>query len=238
VPQATRVEFPFTAEEVALMGRAHPVGIVLAALLFGILYQGGAELAFDHQSVVDLCEIGYPVAFRTLFKGVCLVPGGSKLVADARNGVSLKRVWSMPQALPFDEWDSYIELQVNAFNDAIRKIDLNGLFLSLTGGLDTRTILAALAVARRMGVVPLGGQWKRRRVSPPPVKWPAQSRLNTSPPLRVQTAAKATGLSTTTASNCWKVCRPSATRHSLNRPPAASVGTTTVTRGEVGNPSF
>ena len=31
---------------VALMGRSHPVGIVVAALLFGILYQGGAELAF------------------------------------------------------------------------------------------------------------------------------------------------------------------------------------------------
>jgi hypothetical protein len=30
---------------VALMGRSHPVGVVLAALLFGALYQGGAELA-------------------------------------------------------------------------------------------------------------------------------------------------------------------------------------------------
>jgi simple sugar transport system permease protein len=32
---------------VALMGRNHPVGIVLAAVLFGALYQGGSELAFD-----------------------------------------------------------------------------------------------------------------------------------------------------------------------------------------------
>ena len=29
------------------MGRNHPVGIVLASLLFGALYQGGAELAFE-----------------------------------------------------------------------------------------------------------------------------------------------------------------------------------------------
>ena len=28
------------------MGRNHPVGIILAALLFGFLYQGGAELTF------------------------------------------------------------------------------------------------------------------------------------------------------------------------------------------------
>ncbi|MBV9702528.1 MAG: ABC transporter permease [Methylobacteriaceae bacterium] len=32
---------------VALMGRGHPVGIVLASVLFGMLYQGGTELAFD-----------------------------------------------------------------------------------------------------------------------------------------------------------------------------------------------
>jgi simple sugar transport system permease protein len=32
---------------VALMGRNHPVGIVIAAVLFGALYQGGSELSFD-----------------------------------------------------------------------------------------------------------------------------------------------------------------------------------------------
>lgn len=32
---------------VALMGRNHPVGIALSALLFGALYQGGSELAFE-----------------------------------------------------------------------------------------------------------------------------------------------------------------------------------------------
>lgn len=32
---------------VALMGRNHPLGIVLAAILFGALYQGGSELSFD-----------------------------------------------------------------------------------------------------------------------------------------------------------------------------------------------
>ena len=35
----------FVGIAVALMGRIHPVGVVLAAILFGILYQGGAELA-------------------------------------------------------------------------------------------------------------------------------------------------------------------------------------------------
>ena len=35
----------FIGIAVALMGRAHPLGVFLAALLFGFLYQGGAELA-------------------------------------------------------------------------------------------------------------------------------------------------------------------------------------------------
>jgi simple sugar transport system permease protein len=39
--------YGFTGIAVALMGRNHPFGIVLASLLFGILYQGGAELAFE-----------------------------------------------------------------------------------------------------------------------------------------------------------------------------------------------
>lgn len=37
----------FAGIAVSLIGRNHPVGIALAALLFGALYQGGAELAFE-----------------------------------------------------------------------------------------------------------------------------------------------------------------------------------------------
>ncbi len=37
----------FTGIAVAVMGRNHPVGIVLASLLFGALFQGGAEVAFE-----------------------------------------------------------------------------------------------------------------------------------------------------------------------------------------------
>lgn len=37
----------FAGIAVSLIGRNHPVGIVLASLLFGALYQGGAELAFE-----------------------------------------------------------------------------------------------------------------------------------------------------------------------------------------------
>ena len=39
--------YGFVGIAVSLMGRNHPLGIVLASLLFGALYQGGAELAFE-----------------------------------------------------------------------------------------------------------------------------------------------------------------------------------------------
>lgn len=41
----------FVGIAVALMGRSHPFGVVLASLLFGILYQGGAELAFEKPAI-------------------------------------------------------------------------------------------------------------------------------------------------------------------------------------------
>ncbi|HEV2557596.1 MAG TPA: ABC transporter permease [Microvirga sp.] len=43
--------YGFVGIAVALMGRAHPVGIILASILFGILYQGGAELAFEQPAI-------------------------------------------------------------------------------------------------------------------------------------------------------------------------------------------
>ena len=37
----------FTGIAVSLMGRNHPLGIILASMLFGALFQGGAEVAFE-----------------------------------------------------------------------------------------------------------------------------------------------------------------------------------------------
>ena len=43
--------YGFTGIAVALMGRNHPFGIILASLLFGALYQGGAELDFEFSTI-------------------------------------------------------------------------------------------------------------------------------------------------------------------------------------------
>jgi simple sugar transport system permease protein len=41
----------FVGIAVALMGRSHPLGVFLAAVLFGALYQGGGELEFEMPAV-------------------------------------------------------------------------------------------------------------------------------------------------------------------------------------------
>jgi simple sugar transport system permease protein len=41
----------FVGIAVGLMGRNHPIGVALAAILFGALYQGGQELAFEMPAV-------------------------------------------------------------------------------------------------------------------------------------------------------------------------------------------
>ncbi len=41
----------FVGIAVALMGRSHPIGIVLAALLFGLLAEGGTQLSFEIQTI-------------------------------------------------------------------------------------------------------------------------------------------------------------------------------------------
>ena len=43
--------YGFTGIAVSLMGRNHPIGIVLASLLFGALYQGGSELDLEFQTI-------------------------------------------------------------------------------------------------------------------------------------------------------------------------------------------
>lgn len=69
----------FVGIAVAFMGRAHPVGVVLAAILFGALYQGGQELAFEMPSVssdlivvIQALVILFTGAMTQLFRPVLL----------------------------------------------------------------------------------------------------------------------------------------------------------------------
>lgn len=60
--------YGFTGIAVSLMGRNHPFGIVLASVLFGILYQGGAELAFEIPTITREMVVAIQ-GFVILFSG-------------------------------------------------------------------------------------------------------------------------------------------------------------------------
>jgi len=67
--------YGFVGIAVSLMGRNHPVGIVLAAILFGALYQGGGQLAFEMQAitremvvVIQALVILFAAALENLFR--------------------------------------------------------------------------------------------------------------------------------------------------------------------------
>ena len=65
--------YGFVGIAVALMGRGHPAGVLLASLLFGMLYQGGAELAFDKPKITrDMIVViqGLVVLFAGALEGL------------------------------------------------------------------------------------------------------------------------------------------------------------------------
>jgi ABC-type uncharacterized transport system permease subunit len=61
--------YGFTGIAVALMGRNHPAGVLIAALLFGALTQGGAELAFAAPDV--------PAEIVVLIQGLVILFAGA-----------------------------------------------------------------------------------------------------------------------------------------------------------------
>jgi len=68
--------YGFVGIAVGLMGRNHPVGVALAAILFGALYQGGQELAFMMPAVtremiivIQALVILFTGAMEGLFRG-------------------------------------------------------------------------------------------------------------------------------------------------------------------------
>lgn len=76
--------YGFVGIAVALMGRGHPIGIGLAALLFGALYQGGAELSFDKPTITrDMVVVigGVVILFAGALEGLFrrLVAGALRL---------------------------------------------------------------------------------------------------------------------------------------------------------------
>lgn len=85
----------FTGIAVALMGRNHPVGIIFASVLFGALFQGGAEVAFEvrgfSRDMVVMLQ-----GFIVLFSGAMVYVIAPRLARVLDWGARLRRLPVQP----------------------------------------------------------------------------------------------------------------------------------------------
>jgi len=104
----------------------------------------GLRLLLCRRAVWELCAIGFPVEHRTLIHGVSLLPAGQRFRITAERGVRPTERWEPDPNCVFSGLEQYDQRQMATFNRAIASLDLAGARLSLSGGLDTRTIFAGL----------------------------------------------------------------------------------------------
>ena len=73
--------------------------IVVSSDLWLLCNRPGIDLAFDDESLRQMCRIGHPIGYRTLFRGITVLPGGSRIDVSPRD-VTEARDWRMPDAAP------------------------------------------------------------------------------------------------------------------------------------------
>lgn len=126
---------------------AHVVAV--ASDVHMLLRIPGLRLELDPRAVVELARIGHPIAHRTLFRGLDLLPSGARVRMRGTGEIDIEETWRLPTPEPLD-WQQFIEAQIAAFGAAVDRLDLSRSFLSLTAGLDTRTVFATLADGGRL----------------------------------------------------------------------------------------
>lgn len=104
----------------------------------------GVRLEIDPRSALELGRIGHPVQHRTLFRDLRLLPSGAEVDLRPDGTLDVRDAWSLPVVRPVT-WPEFIEAQIAAFVEAVGRMDVAASFLSLTAGLDTRTVFATLA---------------------------------------------------------------------------------------------
>lgn len=109
-----------------------------------------SSLHFDIESVNELAKIGFPIKHRTLFKEINIIPAGS-IVTVSENNIDIKEnVWQPSFTEQFSHVSDYIDMMSDLMQSSIRRMNTDNSFLSLTAGLDTRAILAALAIEKKV----------------------------------------------------------------------------------------
>lgn len=129
----------------------HAGGIAWGSEAKAFLALPGFTPRIDPQALTEYLEVGYLLENRTWLQGVALVPSGSVLTWDLDRGrASTHRYWwwdrIRPLGHPVDPRDAADEL-ARRFEQGVRLRSRGKVGLQLSGGLDSRAILAALPPA-------------------------------------------------------------------------------------------
>lgn len=124
-------------------------GVVLSSDVHLLRDVPWIRLELDARGVLELGRIGHPVDHRTLFADVTLATSGARLELGPDGALAVSRSWRMPARTPVAR-ETFLEAQIDAFTNSVRRTDLSETFLSLTAGLDTRTVFAVLAQQDRL----------------------------------------------------------------------------------------
>lgn len=140
----------------------HPLYFTL--LPTGILFSGESKALFadgsvsrepDHACLADFYRFGHPLGVKTLFRDLQLLPPASLLTYDLQSAsLTTECYWRLIELFQSgDPTDARATMDdaVSSLVDAVevRSRDRNHLGLALSGGLDSRAILAALGKAAR-----------------------------------------------------------------------------------------
>lgn len=124
--------------------------LVWSSELKGFLGRVNFKPVIDRQAVENFFDIGYLFENRTWFKGVELVPPASTLIFDLKKSkIRIEHYWSWSEIKsiegPIDERELVEELGRLFKQSVCRHINSNErVGITLSGGLDSRAILAAV----------------------------------------------------------------------------------------------
>ena len=141
-------------------------GLLFASEAKAVLKVAPDTRAFDRRGLGEMLAFGATLKGRTLFRGINLLPGGSAWTYE--DGVCCESRYFAPS-----EWETQPTLNVEDFNakfdETFRRIvpryfnGGSGVGISLTGGLDTRMIMAAGPMDRGMPCYTFVGRGKCTR---------------------------------------------------------------------------
>jgi len=134
--------------------------LAFSSLLARVMASGCVSPAIDLEGFADLIHFEHVIGHRTLFEHVQILPPASVLTCENAQ-VSIKRYWRIDEIEASEKYDARcLEHLTEVFKGAMRRAlrtDMD-VAIDLTGGLDSRCMLAAAVAADLPVVTHTGGQ--------------------------------------------------------------------------------